>query len=251
MDLRFACTQCGRCCHDLKLPLSAAEASDWLARGHAVHILCEAIPWPGEPPSSDLQAAYKRRRSFEVLSGTMPARVIVTFAASFDGACPHLGADMRCGIYDSRPRVCRIYPAELNPFLTLTPSEKRCPPDAWDERQAPLIVGGVLVDDATRMAIAESRAAVEADVPIKARVCDALGIREAAMSNQGFVSFAPSPAAMSEALARSMRSDAQGPRSDWQFITTHADTLDALVSIGARASPPSGDGYSFLGAAAA
>lgn len=36
MSLNFECTQCGRCCRDLKLPLTVPEAVAWLEDGHAV-----------------------------------------------------------------------------------------------------------------------------------------------------------------------------------------------------------------------
>ncbi len=146
MPSHFSCTMCGRCCRDLRLPLSLAEAAGWLRDGGETQLLCDAIPWPVEPAADDRLAAYKFRRSFPAMSGTLPLRVIVTVVAAFDGPCPHLQADLRCGAYDRRPRVCRIYPAEINPFIELQPAAKLCPPEAWDERHPVLEVAGRYAD---------------------------------------------------------------------------------------------------------
>jgi Fe-S-cluster containining protein len=128
MDLNFACTMCGNCCHNLRLPLSVNEAIRWLERGGDVQVFCEAMPWPVEPSTDDGQAQHRRIRSFAAESGELAIRVMVTVVAAFDGACPHLQPDMRCGGYEARPNVCRIYPAEINPFIEPMPTHKACPP---------------------------------------------------------------------------------------------------------------------------
>jgi Fe-S-cluster containining protein len=61
MDLHFNCTQCGRCCRNLKLPLTAAEAVAWLAEGHEVQLISEAMPWLEEPAVEDPKAAHRPR----------------------------------------------------------------------------------------------------------------------------------------------------------------------------------------------
>ncbi|MBN3821364.1 YkgJ family cysteine cluster protein, partial [Paraburkholderia sp. Se-20369] len=144
-DIDFACTACGKCCHDLRLPLTIDEARAWLQRGGHVELLCDAIPWPVEPEPDNALAAYKRARSTPALSGTLPVRVTTVITASYAGPCPNLQADMRCGIYLERPLVCRIYPAEINPFVELSPQGKSCPPDAW--HATPLLRAGSIVDD--------------------------------------------------------------------------------------------------------
>jgi Fe-S-cluster containining protein len=249
MDVDFECTACGRCCHDLKLPLSVAEAAAWLARGHEVQILCEAIPWPGEPPAHDLQAAHKRRRSFQVLSGSMPVRVVATLAASFRGACPNLSDDLRCGIYAQRPNVCRIYPAEINPFIPLVKSAKACPPQAWEAGRPALMRGGTLVDAATRSSIEAALQANEDDVDTKARLCAALGIRAAAMANEGFAVHAPGNAALSRALSALSPPPTAAP-ADWLLVSNVAATLAAFAEIGAVASRPGDAGVDYLDFAA-
>ena len=82
-----------------------------------MQVILEAIPWLEEFPSDDQQAAHRRRRSFAAMSGRLPVRIVVILAADISGACPNLKHDLRCGIYERRPLVCRIYPAEINPFI--------------------------------------------------------------------------------------------------------------------------------------
>jgi Fe-S-cluster containining protein len=127
MDIDFGCTICGKCCHDLRLPLAVTEAVAWLERGNDVQILCDASPWLEEPPEDNLQAVHRRRRSFAAMSGSLLTRVVVILAGAYAGPCPNLQPHMRCGIYEQRPLVCRIYPAEIIPFVELTPMHKACP----------------------------------------------------------------------------------------------------------------------------
>ena len=132
MDIHFSCTQCGKCCRDTKIPLTVAEAINWLKRGDEVQLLCEASPWLGAL-DSDPRAAHFKRRSFAVMSGSMPTRVVVMLVANVVGACPNLLADRRCGIYEDRPLVCRIYVRQksMYPFIALKRENKACPPEAW------------------------------------------------------------------------------------------------------------------------
>lgn len=240
-NIDFECTMCGNCCHDLRLPLTATEALAWLARGNDVQILCEAVPWLEEPAADNLQAAHKRRRSFAALSGSLPARIVVILTGAFAGPCPNLQADMRCRIYEERPLVCRIYPAEINPFIELTPANKGCPPEAWTPGLPPLMRAGKLVDASTVALIEQSRVADTHDVPIKQRLCAALGVDAAALSNEGFVVYSPRREDLAVALERACEqaSDAtadggvDAPMPDWRFVSNRQATVDTLVSVGA------------------
>ncbi|KVD26632.1 YkgJ family cysteine cluster protein [Burkholderia ubonensis] len=234
-DIDFACTACGKCCHDLRLMLTIDEAIAWLQRGGRVELLCDAIPWPVEPEPDNAFAAYKRARSTPALSGALPVRVTTVFTASYAGPCPNLRADMRCGIYDERPLVCRIYPAEINPFVELSPEGKACPPDAW--RTTPLLRGGAIVDDDTRRNIERSRAANVAEAPLRAQVCAALGVATAAVANEGFVIHAP-PADALLAVLNGVRAapatvEADDTGTQWTLLSNRAATVDALASTGA------------------
>jgi Fe-S-cluster containining protein len=233
VDIHFSCTLCGKCCQDLKLPLTIAEATRWLNDGNDLQVLCEAVPWLAEPAAKDLQAAHRRRRSFATASGSMPTRVIVILAASFAGNCPYLQADMKCGMYPTRPLVCRIYPAEINPFIALNPANKGCPPEAWAPSGPLLERKGRLMDAHMRELIEISRDTDMREVEAKRRLCAALGFDATAMSGEGFVVYSPE---RSELLAElcSSRESADAPRTDtWRFISNRATTIDALAALGA------------------
>ncbi|HEY0747163.1 MAG TPA: YkgJ family cysteine cluster protein [Steroidobacteraceae bacterium] len=128
VDIHFKCVQCAACCHRTKIPVTVAEAIDWLRGGHQVQVICEASPWI---PQDEEKADHLMRRSFAAASGSMRVRMTVTLVANINGACPNLLADLRCGIYERRPLVCRIYPVETNPFVQLETAKKGCPPEAW------------------------------------------------------------------------------------------------------------------------
>ncbi|VWC36243.1 YkgJ family cysteine cluster protein [Burkholderia metallica] len=233
-DLDFACNGCGGCCRDLRIPLTIDEAAAWLRRGGHVELLCDAMPWLVEPEPHDAFAAYKRVRSSAALSGSLPVRITVMLTATHAGPCPNLRDDLRCAIYDERPLVCRIYPAEVNPFVPLVPDGKQCTPDAW--QQTPFVRGGTIVDAATRDDIARSRAASEAETPLRARLCTVLGIDTAAVANEGFVIHAPPAgellAALTDLHAAAKANDTVAPAT-WTLLTNRTATAEALASVGA------------------
>lgn len=237
MDIDFECKMCGKCCHDLRLPLTVTEAIAWLERGDEVQILCDASPWPEEPPEDNLQAAHRRRRSFAAMSGSLPTRVVVILTGTYVGPCPNLQPDMRCAIYEQRPLVCRIYPAEINPFVELTPMHKGCPPDAWTPGLPPLVRAGKLVDAGILSLIQQSRDTDANDVPIKQQVCALLDIDCAALWNEGFVVHSPDRVDLLAALRQAGSEPAAPPLpSTWRFISNRRTMIDALVSAGAHGS---------------
>jgi Fe-S-cluster containining protein len=234
-DLNFSCVSCGKCCHDLRLPLTWNEAIDWLSRDGTVELLCEALPWLEEPDSSNLQAQHKRRRSFPTMSGNLPIRVIVVLTAVYTGACPNLDADFRCSIYDIRPHVCRIYPAEINPFIALSPANKICPPEAWAS-STPLMRGDTIVDDEIRLHIAQSRRDDEREALSKQALCALLGIGSAGLSSEGFAVHAPPADDLLKALRAGLRDDLdQENLPSWMVLSNQANTIKALTSAGANA----------------
>jgi Fe-S-cluster containining protein len=237
MDLHYNCTQCGKCCRDIKLPLTVLEAMDWLRSGHPVQIICEALPWPEEPPADDRKAAHRRRRSFATMSGSMPTRVVSILAANLTGPCPNLQADMRCGIYERRPLVCRIYPAEINPFVQLDPAKKACPPEAWTVDHPLIQRDGRVVDDRVRQDIQQSRDTDAREVGIKRRLCAALELNAAALADEGFVVYSPDGAALLTELARAVdHPDGETIETQWRFISNRAETIDSLALRGAIGS---------------
>jgi len=233
-DLNFSCTQCGKCCHNLRLPLTRPEAIAWLQKGGSVDVLCEAIPWVTEPATSDAPATHKRQRSFPAWSGELPIRVIVVLAATFEGACPHLRPDMRCGNYDSRPHVCRIYPAEVNPFLAVSPDRKQCPPEAWMS-PTPFLRANRVVDAHIQLHMSLLRHGDQLDLAIKAWICKALDIQMASLSNEGFMAHSPPPESLLALLQQTPPDAAdKAPQTHWLMVTNQTATLDALGLVGAK-----------------
>ncbi|MFP3275668.1 MAG: YkgJ family cysteine cluster protein [Paraburkholderia sp.] len=244
---------CGHCCRGLRIPLNLSEAIDWLSDGGETQLLCEAIPWPAEPAVDNLLAAYKFQRSFPALSGTLPLRVIVTVVAAFDGPCPHLKSDLRCGAYDRRPRVCRIYPAEINPFIALRPAGKGCPPEAWDNRYPVLEASGRYVDRTLTADIEALRATDIRDVEAKQILSSVLGVRAAALANEGFVVVSPGRETMTRAIALAIDKveglDGNVSIVSWTLISNRCSTRDTLASVDAQAAAPEAlpDGQTYLG----
>jgi Fe-S-cluster containining protein len=235
VDVRFECTQCGNCCRHLKLPLTAAEAVDWLKEGHQVQLICDASPWPEESTRAP-KAAHWGRRSFAAMSGSMPMRVVVILVANLDGACPNLLADMRCGIYERRPLVCRIYPAEINPFVQLEPGKKACPPEAWGADHPLLQRDGRLTNDVVQRDVQRSRDADARDTDAKLRVCDALNLIDAALAEEGFVMYSPPIATLLSALSRAVQNiDGAPPLRRWRFVSNRSETIADLSRSGAVA----------------
>ena len=240
MDVNFACTKCGKCCKNHRVPLDVKEAVRWLADGNEVQVLCEAIPWPNELPPSNTQAAYRRTRSFEAVCGALPIRVLVTLVAPLGQQCPNLLADNSCGIYARRPKVCRIYPAELNPFATLTPAARICPPEAWGPDAKPLMVSGAYVDEALRAQIQDSLKQGVEDVRAKQAVCTALQIRLAGMANEGWVAHRPDQKRLLQALVAELVEPTADVAEQWAFVSDRPETIDAIKSSQARCWPATG-----------
>ena len=153
---------------------------------------------------------------------------------------PNLQPDMRCGIYDERPVVCRIYPAEINPFLTLMPERKVCPPEAWAQEQPVLVSHNRVVDAETFSLIQRSREMDVREANIKMRLCSYLGISTAALSNEGFVIHSPVAGLMAASLKRALddRLVEEG-NPTWTLVSNRSETSETLSSIGAlsRAAP--------------
>lgn len=236
MTLHFSCTMCGRCCHGLRLPLSMAEAQAWLENGGDVEVFCEAIPWPEEPPADNGPAWHKRKRSFLARSGHLPVRVIVTLVASFAGACPNLRADMGCGIYERRPTACRVYPAEVNPFISVDPAMKLCPPEAWHAPEVLQDDEGRWADPVVAGAVIKRREDDYAEAETRARLCALLGMHEAGLSNEGVLVYAPARAHLQQVLqAVAETSNSPADEHDWVLVSHRLRTMWLLESAGARA----------------
>lgn len=257
-DAHFGCTICGKCCRDLRLPLSLAEADAWLGRGHRVEVLCKAIPWPDGPASQEPLARYEASLSVAASSGALPVRIGVILAApqgdpQTGGPCPNLRPDGLCAIYDDRPMVCRIYPAEFNPFIPFDPAGKLCPPEAWAPSNPVRFADGQPLESDLSRLIARYRATAAAEVAAKAALCARLGIRAAGLSNEGFVVHRPDPDALRQAVRDGLDGRGWEAVADgWGIVSNRASTLNALrvvqaSAIAARSGGTGGDGWLYLG----
>ncbi len=238
MTLHFKCTQCTKCCRDTNVPLTVSEAIGWLNRGHGVQVLCEASPWP-EAMDADPSALHFKRRSFAAMSGSMPTRVVVMLVANVIGACPNLLADGRCGIYEDRPLVCRIYPAEINPMIALEPGNRACPPEAWAADLPVLQHEEGLMSESTRRDIASSRAADAHDAEVKSRLCLALKLNVAALVHEAILAYSPAAdALLSGLILASANGCAPAGATSWNFVSDQPETRTALAGNGAAVLHP-------------
>jgi Fe-S-cluster containining protein len=228
----FSCTSCGRCCHDLNLPLSVSEAINWLDRGGEVGVICDLMPWVDEPTHADKVSFRKKSLSFKATSGQLNVRVTPILVAHYAGACPHLLSDFKCGQYESRPLACRIYPAELNPLQMFDQTSKLCPQEAWESvHVTPLITHEV------NDAIESMNALAVLEVNAKANLCRMLNINAAALANQGYVLHQPdrltclqSLLELSELMRANLLSEMD---SNWCVITHRHESATDLESVGA------------------
>lgn len=242
MDIHFQCTQCGLCCHDLRLVLSIEEARVWAGRGHMTQLLVQAVPDANVDDSGDANAIFDYRRSFPAVSGSMPIRIVATLVGYHVGPCPNLRADMRCGIYAERPRICRIYPLNRrqgDPFDTV---RKVCPPEAWSPDNPVLMRGTAIADPLAATIIDDHHAAAIADTPKLTAVCERLGFREAAFSNEGMAVCTLEP---DDLLAALDATGSPGARqTEWTIVTNRQATLAMLHATGCKAAAVSrGPGY--------
>jgi Fe-S-cluster containining protein len=236
VDLNFSCTQCGRCCHKTKVPLTVPETVDWLSAGHPVQIICEASEWHEPARIDDPKRTHFMRRSFAANSGSIQVRVIAILVANVPEGCPNLLPDMRCGIYERRPLVCRIYPAEINPFVELKVANKVCPPEAWGGELPVLLRDGRVVSDVMRQDIQRSRDRDAHDVNVKRRLCAALQMADAAVTREGFIVYSPSVPVLRDAIALAVHDDeAVPPDPSWRFVSDQPATVERLASAGAEA----------------
>lgn len=197
--VRFECNGCGVCCKGRLIPLTLAESRQWLQRGHDVAVILEAFDeslCPGESEKFN----HSARRAAQVLSGSNQLHVIAIFAANALTQCPNLDEQDRCGIYDERPLVCRIYPMEISPFINLKPSEKACPPEVWGRGEilcSDRSVNPVLADQ-----IEQSRIADRFDALAKVAICESMDMTVAAWKGDALAVYLPDRGELMAAILR-------------------------------------------------
>lgn len=177
--------------------MTLEESKQWLERGHDVAVILEAFDeslWESQPA----KFTHNDRRSAVVVSGASKLKVIAIFTANALLQCPNLDDQDRCGIYEKRPLVCRIYPMEISPFIALKPEQKVCPPEVWESGDViytDRVVDQVLDDD-----IDQSRGADRRDALAKAAICESMGMTVAAWKDNALAVYMPDRAKMIEAI---------------------------------------------------
>ena len=221
----------------------------WAADGGQVIVLVEAFLGNGLGLPAQ-QREHAERRSLVVRSGTAEAHVAITFAAYNVGRCRNLDEENLCRIYERRPLVCRIYPAEINPHIPLNPAAKDCPPESW--QQGPLlIVGGELVDQELLELIQRSRQADRDDIRIKDAICAALGIRTTALKGDGFTAYLPQMDAFAAVIDQVAAQPLNTESSEWLFHLSGDDVAGQLVAAGAQVVTEPAQTYAFISLRAA
>nr|WP_218171794.1 YkgJ family cysteine cluster protein [Pseudomonas gingeri] len=245
INTRFSCVGCGKCCNDHYVPLTLDESRQWATDGGTVIVLLEAFLESGHGIAEE-QFEHAHRRSVLVASGTTRAWLAVTFAAYNNGPCRHLDADNRCGIYERRPLVCRIYPAEINPHISLRTDRKDCPPESW-EQGPELIAGGKPVDRELARLIERSRQADREDIVAKAAICVRLGIATTALKGNGFATYLPDMGAFLEAIEEvAAQRPERHPQQSWAFQLADEDSTRALLAQGASITSSGAGHYRFI-----
>lgn len=221
----------------------------WAADGGQVIVLVEAFLGNGLGLPAQ-QREHAERRSALVRSGTTDAHVAITFAAYNVGPCRNLDEDNLCRIYERRPLVCRIYPAEINPHIPLTPAAKDCPPESWQQGPV-LIAGGELVDQALVELIQRSRQADRDDIGIKDAICAMLGIRITALKGDGFTAYLPNMEAFAAVIDQVTAQPLTMAPSEWVFHLSGDDVAGQVLAAGAQVVTEPAQTYAFISLRAA
>jgi Fe-S-cluster containining protein len=82
--------------------------------------------------------------TFRLRPGGTQFRLVLEKRGTFEptGPCVFLmelgGGHSRCGVYDDRPSVCRIYPTRMTQGVLALGGDVLCPPDAWSAEDVAL-----------------------------------------------------------------------------------------------------------------
>jgi Fe-S-cluster containining protein len=135
-EQRFACSQCGRCCHGFDVIVSAAEIDLYRRRN--------ATAWFRDAEGSEGGG----RDPFEPIPG-LPA--LQRIRKRDDGACGFLSADNRCRIHQElggakKPLTCRLFPYAFHPAAdTVVVTASFSCPTIVANQGAPIATGESLI----------------------------------------------------------------------------------------------------------
>ena len=241
-SIRFSCVGCGVCCKGRLIPLTLAEAQQWLSRGHDVSVILEAFNESSWPRSSQ-EFDHARGRSASVRCGDARIQVIAVFAGKALEQCPNLRSDNLCGIYEERPLVCRIYPMEINPFIALRQDNKACPPEAWESND--ILCTDGRADPALEALINQSRQSDQSDASRKVAICAQLGLNVTSWKNNALAVYFPPREKLLEAIYTVKGTPEDYPDCDWQVRVDDLSLREQLASSAVALAVDESTAYTF------
>ncbi len=224
------------------VPLTLGEARRWLERGHDIAVVLEAFDehhWPAEPG----KFSHNAGRSVQVASGRHQINVTPIFTGNALTQCPNLDDQNRCGIYEERPLVCRIYPLEISPFIALSPASKICPPEVWDAGE--VIFSDRVTDPVVADEIEESRRSDKRDARAKVAICESLGMTVAAWKEDALAVYLPVADELLAAIERFDQGQIEAHEVDWRLRIENAELRETVSSRGAYIDSSSAPEYIF------
>ncbi len=103
---------------------------------------------------------------------------------------------------------------EINPFITLRPADKICPPEVWEAGD--ILFTDRVVDPILADQIERSRQADRDDAQAKIQVCEALGMNVAAWKGHALAVYLPDRTQLFEAISRYDGGSVAPARADWK-----------------------------------
>jgi len=240
--LRFACNGCGVCCKERLIPLTLQESRQWLQRGHDVAVILEAFDESLWPADSE-KFKHNAKRASQIHSGNAKINVIAIFAANALTQCPNLDDQNQCGIYEERPLVCRIYPAEISPFITLDPADKVCPPEVWEAGE--IIVSDREANPSLQVKIAQSRDEDRLDAHAKVAICESMDMTVAAWKENALAVYLPDRQSLMTALNHSDSEIRRVGHTSWRVRIEDHELRDAVSSRGVQIDTAEPSSYIF------
>jgi Fe-S-cluster containining protein len=214
------------------------EAIGWLEDEGTVSIYCEAVHSLKQP--LDARTEHRKKRGFKVVCGSSTMHVTAILVANIRGACRNLGEDMKCRIYERRPLVCRIYPAEVSPLIELNTANKVCPPEAWTAPEPDETFAKHLPS------LAEvSRQTDYLEAARKGLLCAQLGINTSALADEGYVRHVPPPDLLLPGLRKAFSANEQ-PDVARQRWTLYSPSLAETGGLEVIREKPAEANYQFL-----
>jgi len=140
--------------------------------------------------------------------------------------------------------VCRIYPAEINPFIPLNSASKVCPPEVWDEGE--VLFTDRIIDPVLANQIERSRKADRDDARAKIALCEILGLNVAAWKGNAFTVYLLDREQLLDAFAfYDALLRASQIRTDWKVRVDTPALRQKLQQFGVALDDQEGAGYIF------